>query len=97
MAWSERSSNQHLGYWTHTSRGGRRIRVNPVYRTEPSIVTDDMLEFLFWHEFLHDVLPGRGHDAEFRRLEMTWPNALELNARCDTLNERWDLDADRHP
>ena len=55
-----------------------------------------MLEFLLWHEFLHDVLPGRGHDAEFRRLKATWPDALELSASWDTLNERWDLDADRY-
>ena len=98
--WSSTFSNQHLGYWTYVpsgkGRGKRLIRLNRVYQTSKEAVSDEMLEFLLWHEFLHDVLPGRGHDAEFRELEMMWPDAVGLNANWDTLNERWDLDAAKY-
>ena len=96
VAWSERPSNQNLAFWSLSSQGTRRIRMNPIFQTSPDIVTDEMLEFLLWHEFLHDVLPGRGHDADFREFEMMWPNAVELNGKWDSLNEEWDLDADRY-
>ena len=54
-----------------------------------------MARLTAWHEFLHNVLPSRVHDAEFRRLEVTWSNASKLNASWEQLSENWDLDADR--
>jgi hypothetical protein len=41
---------------------------------------------------LHNILPGRGHDAEFRRLEAMWPNADQLDFELDTLHEQFDID-----
>ena len=100
LAWSRHPSKSHLAYWgistTGRNRGQRRIRVNCVYRTKSSIVSDEMLEYLLWHELLHDVLPGRGHDAEFRELEARFENAVELDAEWDTLGERYDLDPERY-
>lgn len=100
VAWSKRPSAYHLAYWTVSStgraKGRRRIRVNCIFRTKPNHVGDDMLAYLLWHELLHDVLPGHGHDAEFRRYEAMFPGALDLQTRWDLLGENWDLDPTRY-
>ena len=54
-------------------------------------VPDQLLEFLIVHEMLHHLLPGQGHDAEFHRLEASWPRADELNLALDTLLEKFRL------
>ena len=54
-------------------------------------ITDELLQFLPWHELSHHLLPGRRHDAEFRRLESTWPDFTRLDYELDTLHERFDL------
>ena len=54
-------------------------------------ITDELLQFLPWHELSHHLLPGRRHDAEFRRLESTWPDFTRLDYELDTLHQRFDL------
>jgi hypothetical protein len=70
--------------------GRQRIRVNRLLRTDPSIVSDEVLAFLLYHELLHCLLPGQGHDAQFRELEARWPCALEHDKLLDTLHEQYD-------
>lgn len=50
-----------------------------------------MLEFLIFHEMLHQLLPGQGHSAEFRRLERLWPDADAIDLKLESLHERFRL------
>ena len=54
-------------------------------------ISDELSEYLLWHELVHHVLPGRGHDAEFRRLEALWPNFAKLDHELDSIHEGFDL------
>ena len=74
-------------------KGERIIRVHAALRTPKSQVSDRMLAYLVFHEMLHDLLPGQGHDAEFRRLESRWPDANALDVEFDTLHERYRMPA----
>jgi hypothetical protein len=87
-----------MGTWAYWSvrlqgrgRGKPVIRVSSVLQAPRTQVSDELLEYLLWHELLHHVLPGRGHDAEFRRLESEWPDFARLDHELDTLQERFDL------
>lgn len=80
--------------------GGFRsiIKVSRLLQAPAAVVSDEALAYLVFHELLHHVLPGQGHDAEFRRLEGLWPEADRLDAELDTLAERYDLNPKRdHP
>lgn len=86
------------GTWAHWSvrlqgkaKGRATIRVNAALRAPRTQIGDDLLEYLLWHELLHHVLPGRGHDAEFRRLESEWPDFARLDHELDSIGERFDL------
>ena len=91
--WSPRKLWHLYGYWTISThgknRGRRRIIVSSLYRTEPKVVSDEMLRYLLWHELLHDLLPGQQHDAQFREMEYRWPGALELDAEWAGLHDQY--------
>jgi len=54
-------------------------------------VSGELLEFLLFHGLLHRLLPGRGHDAEFRRLEAMWPHAADRDLELDSLHEQFEM------
>lgn len=93
--WTRGPITRAWAYWSLRMSGpaaGRPvIRVNRLLRAPRSQVSDDLLDYLLFHEMLHNLLPGRGHDAEFRRLEAMWPNADQLDFELDTLHEQFDL------
>lgn len=82
-------------YWTMKNTGqlkGRGvIRVHLALRAPRSQVSDEVLKYLIFHELLHHLLPGQGHSAEFRRLELLWPDADALDVTLDTLHEHYRL------
>jgi hypothetical protein len=90
--WTAKSNRAFLATWTlrtaGKSAGSVMIRVNVALRVARKLVSDEMLEYLLFHELLHHLLPGHGHTAEFRRLESLWPGADQLDLAFDTLHER---------
>lgn len=100
IEWTKRVVATTLGHWsiklTGRNKGTQVIRVNRLLRTSPDIVSDDMLAYLIYHELLHHLLPGMGHDADFRKYESWWPNGSVLDAVFDTLDERWVTDPARY-
>lgn len=89
--------------WAHWSlktagkaKGQVQIRINRRLQAPHTQVSDDLLEYLIFHELLHDLLPRRGHDAEFRRLEAMWPDADNLDFVIDTLHEQFSLPRAHH-
>jgi predicted metal-dependent hydrolase len=74
-----------------STRGRPEIRINKQLQAPTTQIADELLEYLLWHELCHHVLPGRGHDAEFRRLESLWPDFARLDHELDTLHERFNL------
>ena len=97
--WTDHPIKNAWAYWslptTGKSKGKPIIRVNRALQAPATQVSDDVLMYLLYHEMLHHLLPGQGHDAEFRRLEALWPNADELDRRLDTLHEEFDINAAR--
>jgi hypothetical protein len=95
VAWTKRFSQSTWAHWslqlTGPAKGTAIIRVNRVLQTPAQHVPDEMLSYLLYHELLHHVLPGQGHDAEFRYFEALWPDAARWDCEFDTLHERWDL------
>jgi len=81
-------------YWAQRFRGpaaGRpMIVVNCLLDSSPDAVPDTVLEYLLYHELLHHLLPGQGHDGQFRRLEDLWPDIDQAELLLMTLHERWD-------
>ncbi len=65
-------------------------------RTRPKHVSGEMLAYPRYHELLHHLLAGQGHDAEFRDLEARWPAAEHLDFLFDTLHGHWDLRPQRY-
>jgi hypothetical protein len=101
IAWTRRVNASTFGMWTlelrrRNRRGERAIRINRVLLAPPEVISDALLEFLIWHELLHHLLPGQGHDAQFRHLESLWPDAPALDHELDTLHERFDLRPERY-
>jgi superfamily II DNA or RNA helicase/predicted metal-dependent hydrolase len=94
LRWTDSVVSSTWGHWSLSlskrNAGRQIIRINRLLRTRRSIVSDEMLCYLVYHELLHHLLPGQGHDAEFRKLEALWPNATELDLEYDTFHERWD-------
>ena len=95
LRWTFRPIPSAWAYWTKTTSGkaaGKAvIRLNLALQAPRSVVSDELLEYLVFHELLHDLLPGQGHDAEFRRLEGLWPGADTLDYQLDALQERYTL------
>jgi superfamily II DNA or RNA helicase len=98
VRWSNNVVSSYLAMWRlGSSPSEHHITVNVLLQTHESIVSDELLGFLIWHEVVHSVTPGQGHDAEFEELEMRWPNAVELNADLDALTGDWSCEpADYH-
>jgi predicted metal-dependent hydrolase len=95
VSWTRRPVKNVWAHWSLKTSGqaaGRAvIRVNSILQAPRTQVPDELLEYLMFHELLHHLLPGRGHDAEFRRLEAKWPNADALDLMLDTLHEQFDF------
>jgi superfamily II DNA or RNA helicase len=95
VTWTVRPLKETWAFWGAKMHGQRRgepeIRINRQLQAHRTQVSDELLRYLIWHELCHHVLPGRGHDAEFRRLEAMWPEAGRLDHELDTLHERFDL------
>ena len=93
--WTRRPVKSTFAYWapriSGKSRGTPQIRVNRLLQAPSTQVSDDLLQFLLWHELCHHLLPAHGHDAAFRRLEAMWPEFARLDHELDTLVERFDL------
>lgn len=93
--WTRNPVKSTFAYWTPRisgrSKGKPVIRVNRLLQAPSSQVSDEAIEYLIWHELCHHLLPGRGHDSEFRRLESSWPSFAKLDNELDTLNEHYDL------
>ncbi len=96
VAWIRLPVGPPWDYWTPKMSGSRRgtseIRVNLRLQAPKTQISDALLEYLIWHELCHHLLPGRGHDAEFRRLESLWPDFMELDNELDRLHERFQID-----
>ena len=95
VEWTRRPVKSTYAYWAPRiggrAKGSPVIRVNRCLQAPTTQISDELLQFLLWHELSHQLLPGRGHDAEFRRLESTWPDFTRLDYELDTLHERFDL------
>ena len=95
IRWTKTDVGSTWAHWslktTGKAKGRVEIRVNRRLQAPRSQVSEELLEYLIFHELLHDLLPGRGHDAEFRRLEAMWPDADRLDFVFDTLHEQFSL------
>ncbi len=98
--WTKRVVGSTWGHWSialgRKGAGRQQIRINRLLRTTPSAFPDEALCYLIFHELLHHLLPGQGHDAAFRELEREWPDADELDRLFDTLHETWDVRPERY-
>lgn len=63
-------------------RGEQDIRVNRILQATVAAVSEEMLAYLVYHEFLHHLCPAQGLDADFREHEARWPDAGQLDARA---------------
>lgn len=95
VEWTKRPVKSTFAYWapriSGKGKGSPFIRVSRCLKAPATQISDDLLRFLLWHELCHHLMPVRGHDAEFRRLESMWPNFARLDAELDTLHERFDI------
>jgi superfamily II DNA or RNA helicase len=100
VKWTNDSIESVWAYWslktTGKGAGKPAIRINRALQAPATQVSDELLEYLVFHELLHDVFPGQGHTAEFRRLEGMWPNAEQLDLALDTVSERYSIPIRRH-
>ena len=96
IEWTKRVARSTWAHWSIDLQGRRRgqqvIRVNRVLRTTHEAVPDELIAYLIYHELLHSLLPGQGHDAEFRELESLWVGSARLDSEFATMHERWNLD-----
>jgi hypothetical protein len=94
--WTHAPVRTSWAHWSIRLYGRRKgqpiIRVNRTLRAAPEQIPDELVEYLLWHELCHHLRPVHGHDAEFRRLEQLWPDAVTLDHQIDTLHERFDLE-----
>lgn len=95
IKWTTRPVTSTLAYWAPRISGKKKgtpiIRVNSALQAPRTLIPDEALEYLIWHELCHHVLPGHGHNHEFRRLEALWPDAASHDAFLDRLCETYDL------
>jgi hypothetical protein len=100
VTWTSQVVSSTFGHWSLTlngaARGRQTIRINTLLRSTVGRIPDEMLAYLIYHELLHHLLPGQGHDAEFRELEARWPNAAKWDAEIDTIHEHWDISPPRY-
>jgi hypothetical protein len=100
VEWTRRAVRSTWGHWSLRLQGRRRgeqlIRVNRILRTTREAVSDELIAYLIYHELLHSLLPGQGHDAEFRELESLWVGSAELDAEFATMHERWKLAPEKY-
>jgi superfamily II DNA or RNA helicase len=91
VEWTDRPISHAWAYWSLSARarnaGAPYIRVNRLLQAPTTQVPEELLEYLLFHELLHDLLPGRGHDTTFRRLEGLWPDADRLDRMLDEMSE----------
>src|SRR5450759_5154833 len=99
LAWTRNPVTTTWAHWSLTTSGkgagNRSIRVNRALQVSPKHVADEVLTYLVFHELLHDVLAGQGHDSEFRRLEALWPDCDQLDISLDTMGESLQLPGQR--
>lgn len=95
VQWSRRPVRTTYAVWvpriSGKSKGVPVIRVNRLLQAPIEQIPDDLLRFLLWHELCHHIHPNYGHDAEFNRLLVLWPEVSRLDHQLDTLEERFDL------
>jgi superfamily II DNA or RNA helicase len=88
IRWSRGVKDSYYANWRRTSQGGDRIIVNELLRRPQSEVGDDIIAALLWHEVVHAMTPGHGHDEVFEQLEDRWHGVDELNAELVLLDDR---------
>jgi superfamily II DNA or RNA helicase len=95
--WTRHPQSSTWAHWsyrrTKTGTFKQEIWINRILSTKRTIVSDQLLAYLVYHELLHHLLPGQGHDDEFRALEALWPDAAVHDAAFDTIHERWNTKA----
>ncbi len=94
--WTRNPVKRSYAHWvvrmSSRAKGQPEIRVNRKLQAPATQVSDELLQFLLWHELCHHVLPAHGHDAEFNRLLFLWPDAVRLDNDMDQLGERFEMD-----
>tara|TARA_R110002072_G_scaffold123360_2_gene258625 strand:- start:897 stop:2102 length:1206 start_codon:yes stop_codon:yes gene_type:complete len=97
VEWTSRVVGSTFGHWSiklsGRNRGRQIIRINRLLRAPRSVITDEVICFIIYHELLHHALPGQGHDSEFRELEYLFPDAIDQMAFLYTLHEKYNLNA----
>jgi superfamily II DNA or RNA helicase len=100
IGWTKRVVRSSFAHWSlklvHANQGRPVIRVNRLLRAPKYQVPDEVLQFLIYHEILHNLLPGQGHDSEFREYEADWPGAIDNNLWLYTVHEKWDTRPDSY-
>ncbi|PZS16990.1 MAG: hypothetical protein DLM57_09345 [Pseudonocardiales bacterium] len=95
VQWTRRPVRSTYAVWvpriSGQSKGTPVIRVNRSLQAPATQVPAGLLRYLLWHELCHHVLPGHGHDAEFHRLLVMWPDFARLDHELDKLSERYDF------
>ncbi|MEQ9450502.1 MAG: DEAD/DEAH box helicase [Pseudomonadales bacterium] len=101
VRWSRSVSRSSFGHWSiqlsGRNAGRQKICINRLLRAPAQDVPDKALEYLIYHELLHALLPGQGHDSEFRELEGRWPECEVWDAWFQTLHDRYDIRPERYP
>ena len=99
-SWTKRVNEATFAHWSlklaKANKGQAEIKVNLLLCAPKSKVSDDVLAYLIYHELLHHLLPGQGHDTEFREYEARWPGAVDHNSWLDTLHEKYDTRPERY-
>jgi hypothetical protein len=100
VQWSSNVVESYFGLWTFRRSGkaaGRAtITINTLLQARRSIVSDEAIQFVIFHEFLHHLLPFRGHDEGFRELEARWPGAAAIEAGLHALADNYEMNAPRY-
>ncbi len=89
--WSRRPITGWYGkaYWHEQAvKGEGEIRINCLL--DSGDVSQNAIDFLVWHEYLHLFLQG-GHTPVFRRLERKWKGARDAERELSTLSERFEM------
>lgn len=92
LRWSDEVVGSYLAQWQRITPDHHRVTINALLRSDEEHVPDELLAYLLWHEVIHLVTAGQGHDAEFYELEQRWPNTVELDADLDALADNWSCD-----
>lgn len=93
VRWSNQVASSYLAHWRlGDSPSNHVITVNKLLQADETIVPDELLELLLWHEIVHSITPGHGHDEVFKELEDRWPGFDDINAGLDRLVNDWSSD-----